>query len=69
MWLETRVLQDKQWWGPLFMWILTQDLSLSFFIDFSFYQFQYQRIAILCHLTSETKETQFISRSWGVKVE
>jgi len=30
MWSKTIVLQDKQWWGPLFTWLLTQDLSLLF---------------------------------------
>jgi len=33
MWSETRFLQDKQWWGPLFTWLLTKDVSLLFFID------------------------------------
>ncbi len=50
MWSETIILQEKQWWGPLFMWLLTQNLSLFFLMDFYYYQFQFQRIVILCHL-------------------
>jgi hypothetical protein len=40
-----------------------------FFIDFYFYQFQYQRIVIICRLASETKETQLIFGSWGVRAK